>query len=75
MRSEKLVRGVQHLLSRFGIFSRVSFKRDPRFNQKGCWHLAISNVGDQVLFEGGQAGGLAFTAVANRVKNSRGFVM
>ena len=51
MVSEKLVRGVQQLLARFGVFSRVSFKRDPRFTQKGCWHLAIGNVGDQVLFE------------------------
>jgi ribonucleoside-diphosphate reductase alpha chain len=51
MVSEKLVRGVQQLLSRFGVFSRVSFKRDPRFTQKGCWHLGIANVGDQVLFE------------------------
>ncbi len=51
MVSEKLVRGVQQLLSRFGVFSRVSFKRDPRFTRKGCWHLAIGNVGDQVLFE------------------------
>jgi ribonucleoside-diphosphate reductase alpha chain len=51
MISEKLVRGVQQLLSRFGVFSRVSFKRDPRFTQKGCWRLAIGNVGDQVLFE------------------------
>jgi ribonucleoside-diphosphate reductase alpha chain len=51
MTSEKLVRGVQQLLSRFGVFARVSFKRDPRFTQKGCWHLSIGNVGDQVLFE------------------------
>jgi ribonucleoside-diphosphate reductase alpha chain len=51
MLSEKLVRGVQQLLSRFGVFSRVSFKEDPRFTRKGCWHLAIDNVGDQVLFE------------------------
>ena len=51
MVSEKLVRGVQQLLSRFGVFARVSFRRDPRFTQKGCWRLAIGNVGDQVLFE------------------------
>jgi ribonucleoside-diphosphate reductase alpha chain len=51
MISEKLIRGVQQLLSRFGVFSRVSFKEDPRFARKGCWHLTIDNVGDQVLFE------------------------
>jgi ribonucleoside-diphosphate reductase alpha chain len=51
MASEKLIRGVQQLLSRFGVFSRVSFKEDPRFIRKGCWHLTIDNVGDQVLFE------------------------
>jgi ribonucleoside-diphosphate reductase alpha chain len=49
--SEPLVRGVQQLLSRFGVFSRISFKPDPRFHEKGSWHLAIANVGDQVLFE------------------------
>ncbi len=51
MISEKLIRGVQQLLSRFGVFSRVTFKEDPRFARKGCWHLTIDNVGDQVLFE------------------------
>jgi ribonucleoside-diphosphate reductase alpha chain len=51
MLSERLIRGVQQLLSRFGIFSRVSFKEDPRFTRKGCWHLTIGNIGDQVLFE------------------------
>jgi ribonucleoside-diphosphate reductase alpha chain len=51
MVSEKLIRGVQQLLSRFGVFSHVSFKEDPRFTRKGCWHLAIDDVGDQVLFE------------------------
>jgi ribonucleoside-diphosphate reductase alpha chain len=49
--SERLVRGVQRLLARFGIFSRVSFKEDPRFDRKGCWHLSIATIGDQVLFE------------------------
>jgi ribonucleoside-diphosphate reductase alpha chain len=29
----------------------VSFKEDPRFTRKGCWHLAVDDVGDQVLFE------------------------
>jgi ribonucleotide reductase alpha subunit len=50
MISEQLVRGVQHLLSRVGIFSRVRFKRDARPDRKGCWCLSIGSVGDQVTF-------------------------
>jgi len=50
MISEELVRGVQHLLARFGIFSRVRFKRDARPDRKGCWSLSIGSVGDQVTF-------------------------
>jgi len=50
MVSEGLVRGVQQLLGRFGIFSRVRFKADARGNRKGCWSLSINPVGDQVTF-------------------------
>jgi ribonucleoside-diphosphate reductase alpha chain len=50
MISEDLVRGVQHLLSRFGIFSRVRFKGDSRANRQGCWSLTINTVGDQSSF-------------------------
>ncbi len=50
MISEGIVRGVQALLARFGIFSRVSFKADRRPDRKGCWSLSIQNVGDQSLF-------------------------
>ncbi|MEW6059749.1 MAG: vitamin B12-dependent ribonucleotide reductase [Actinomycetota bacterium] len=50
MVSEELVRGVQQLLARFGIFSRVRFKGDRRADRKGCWSLSISPVGDQVTF-------------------------
>src|SRR5207253_997839 len=50
MISEQLIRGMQQLLGRFGIFSRVSFKRDRRPDRKGCWSLAIQNVGDQIQF-------------------------
>jgi ribonucleoside-diphosphate reductase alpha chain len=50
MVSEDLVRGAQQLLSRFGIFARVSFKRDPRVNRLGCWSLSIGTVGDQATF-------------------------
>ncbi|HSL68399.1 MAG TPA: vitamin B12-dependent ribonucleotide reductase [Actinomycetota bacterium] len=50
MISEQLVRGIQELLSRFGIFSRVRFKRDARADRHGCWSLSIGSVGDQVTF-------------------------
>ncbi len=49
--SEDLVRGVQALLSRFGIFARVSFKRDRRANrQGGIWNVRIQNAGDRRMF-------------------------
>ena len=35
--SELLIRGVQQLLLRFGIFARVGFKPDARDSRKGCW--------------------------------------
>ncbi|QLD28443.1 vitamin B12-dependent ribonucleotide reductase [Micromonospora carbonacea subsp. aurantiaca] len=50
MVSEKLIRGVQSLLLRFGIFSRVAHKPDPRPNRKGCWSVRIQNDGDRDLF-------------------------
>jgi ribonucleotide reductase alpha subunit len=50
MISEGVVRGVQQLLSRFGIFARVRFKSDARPDRKGCWSLTIGCVGDQSTF-------------------------
>ncbi|MFD1046300.1 LAGLIDADG family homing endonuclease, partial [Kibdelosporangium lantanae] len=50
MISEKLVRGVQSLLLRFGIFARVSIKRDPRENRHDIWTLRIQNEGDRQIF-------------------------
>ncbi|WP_256091813.1 LAGLIDADG family homing endonuclease [Micromonospora haikouensis] len=50
MVSEKLIRGVQSLLLRFGIFSRVAHKPDPRSNRKDCWSVRIQNDGDRDLF-------------------------
>ncbi len=40
MISEQLIRGIQKLLLRFGIFSRVGFKRDARENRHGCWSVS-----------------------------------
>ena len=50
MISEHLIRGMQHLLLRFGIYSRVGFKPDPRSNRKGCWTLRIQTAGDRRIF-------------------------
>jgi intein/homing endonuclease len=50
MISEGVVRGVQKLLLRFGIYSRVRFKADPRNNRKGCWSLLIMTLGDRKRF-------------------------
>ena len=50
MISEDLVRGLQHLLLRFGIFARVRFKRDERADRKGCWSLGIQALGDRQIF-------------------------
>ncbi|MDG4767057.1 adenosylcobalamin-dependent ribonucleoside-diphosphate reductase [Solwaraspora sp. WMMD406] len=50
MISEPLVRGLQRLLLRFGIFARVGFKADPRPNRHGTWSLRIQNHGDRDLF-------------------------
>jgi adenosylcobalamin-dependent ribonucleoside-diphosphate reductase len=41
MVGEDHVRGVQMMLSRFGIFSRVRRKHDPRENRQGVWSLSI----------------------------------
>ena len=51
MISEELIRGMQSLLLRFGIFSRVGFKADPRESRKGCWTLRIQNEGDRDTFQ------------------------
>ncbi len=51
MVSEPLIRGIQALLTRFGIFSRVSFKKDARpGRQGGIWGVRIQNLGDRRLF-------------------------
>ncbi|MDQ4132321.1 MAG: hypothetical protein M3179_03750, partial [Actinomycetota bacterium] len=50
MISEPLVRGVQSLLLRFGIFSRVRFVPDRRADRHGCWVLAIRPAGERRRF-------------------------
>jgi ribonucleoside-diphosphate reductase alpha chain len=47
---EKLIKGMQQLLLRFGIFARVGFKRDARSDRHGCWTLRIQSAGDRRLF-------------------------
>jgi ribonucleoside-diphosphate reductase alpha chain len=47
MISERLVRGMQSLLLRFGIYARVGFKKDSRSNRHGCWTLRIQTAGDR----------------------------
>jgi len=50
MITEPLIRGLQRLLLRFGVYSRVGFKRDPRADRKGCWTLRIQTAGDRRIF-------------------------
>ncbi len=50
MISEGMIRGMQSLLLRFGIFARVGFKRDRRADRQGCWSLRIQNAGDRRVF-------------------------
>jgi ribonucleoside-diphosphate reductase alpha chain len=47
---ERLILGMQRLLLRFGIYSRVGFKNDPRADRKGCWTLRIQTAGDRRIF-------------------------
>ncbi len=50
MISERLIRGMQSLLLRFGIYARVGFKKDARSERKGCWTLRIQTAGDRRFF-------------------------
>jgi ribonucleoside-diphosphate reductase alpha chain len=50
MISEQLIRGMQKLLLRFGIYSRVGFKADARADRHGCWTLRVQSAGDRRIF-------------------------
>jgi ribonucleoside-diphosphate reductase alpha chain len=50
MISERLIKGMQQLLLRFGIYSRVGFKTDARADRHGCWTLRIQSAGDRRIF-------------------------
>ncbi len=48
--SEAVVRGVQQLLGRFGIFSRAGLAPHRRAERQGRWSLTIRSLGDRVAF-------------------------
>jgi ribonucleoside-diphosphate reductase alpha chain len=50
MISEQLIRGIQALLGRFGIFARVGRKADPRPDRHDMWGIRIQNAGDRRIF-------------------------
>jgi ribonucleotide reductase alpha subunit len=69
MVGERLVRGLQSLLQRFGIFARVGFKADVRPPRIGCWSLRIQNAGDRRIF----ADEIGFVGAAKSEKLERSF--
>ncbi|WP_410654510.1 vitamin B12-dependent ribonucleotide reductase [Amycolatopsis sp. lyj-112] len=50
MIGEELIRGIQHLLARFGIFARVGRKIEKRENRHDLWGIRIQNAGDRRIF-------------------------
>ncbi|MDT4937457.1 MAG: ribonucleoside-diphosphate reductase alpha chain [Pseudonocardiales bacterium] len=50
MIGEDLIRGVQALLSRFGIFARVNRKIETRADRRDTWGVSIQNAGDRRTF-------------------------
>jgi ribonucleoside-diphosphate reductase alpha chain len=48
--SEELIRGLQSLLLRFGIFARVGFQEGSRGSRHGTWTLRIPAAGDRRIF-------------------------
>jgi ribonucleotide reductase alpha subunit len=66
---ESLIRGVQRLLLRFGIYARVGFKKDARSDRKGCWTVRIQTAGDRRIF----ADEIGFIDQAKATKLERSF--
>ncbi|MQA62274.1 MAG: vitamin B12-dependent ribonucleotide reductase [Actinophytocola sp.] len=50
MISEQLIRDVQQLLARFGIFARVHRKVEKRADRPDTWGIQIQNGGDRRIF-------------------------
>jgi ribonucleoside-diphosphate reductase alpha chain len=50
MISERLIRGVQQLLLRFGVYARVGCRKDSSSNREACWTLRIRTAGDRRIF-------------------------
>jgi ribonucleoside-diphosphate reductase alpha chain len=50
MISEQLIRGVQSLLLRFGLFVRVGRKAEKRADRHDLWGIRIQNAGDRRIF-------------------------
>ncbi|MPZ64948.1 MAG: vitamin B12-dependent ribonucleotide reductase [Pseudonocardiaceae bacterium] len=50
MIGEELVRGIQALLARFGIFARVGRKIEKRADRHDLWGIRIQSAGDRRLF-------------------------
>ncbi|MDQ7802326.1 adenosylcobalamin-dependent ribonucleoside-diphosphate reductase [Amycolatopsis sp. A133] len=50
MIGEGLVRGLQQLLARFGIFARVGRKKESRPDRHDLWGIRIQNAGDRRIF-------------------------
>jgi adenosylcobalamin-dependent ribonucleoside-diphosphate reductase len=50
MIGEELIRGVQALLARFGIFARVGRKAEKRPDRHDMWGIRIQNAGDRRTF-------------------------
>jgi ribonucleoside-diphosphate reductase alpha chain len=71
MISERLIRGMQQLLLRFGIYSRVGFKPDARTDRHGCWTLRVQTTGDRRLF----ADAIGFIDPVKMARLERSFIL